>query len=302
MLRLGIRLGILLVALALLAAGCGGGAGAPAAASPITFAALKDSAQRSADASSGRFTFAMEMAMPGFAEPFSFTGEGAFDSAVEKTSMSIDLSSFAELMKGMAAAFGGSGPELDADDWRIDAVVDGLVMYMRMPLVADKLPAGKEWVKIDLEQAAAQLPGVDVDQFLQFAGHGPESTLDYLRAVSGPITPVGVETVRGESATRYSTTIDIRKYGNLVTGEAKEQLDSMLDQLVAQTGLDAIPVDVWIGQDGLVRRIEMTFAMTQPGSTERLEASMTFEIFDYGKPVEIILPLEAETADVTALR
>jgi hypothetical protein len=301
MVRLGFRLVVLLAALALVAVGCGGG-GVPAVASPITFEALKDSARRSADASSGRFAFGMEMSMPGFAEPFAFTGEGAFDSAAEKTSMSIDLSSFAELMKGMASAFGGSGAELDADDWRIDGVVDGLVMYMRMPFIADKLPAGKEWVRIDLAQAAAQLPGVDVDQFLQFAGHGPESTLDYLRAVSGPITPVGVETVRGESATRYSTTIDVRKYGNLATGEAKERLDSMLDQLVAQTGLDAIPVDVWIGEDGLVRRLEMTFAMTQPGSTERLEASMTFELFDYGKPVEIILPLESETVDVSALR
>jgi hypothetical protein len=207
-------------------------------------------------------------------------------------------------MKEMAGAFGGDAGDLDLDPeaWKIEAVMDGLVMYMRFPFLSSELPDGKEWVKIDLREAARQIPGLDLDQLMQFANNGPQSSLEYLKAVAGEIKPVGVEEVRGEQATHYVTTIDLLKYKNLVPeGSTREALGSMFEELVKQTGLREIPVDVWVGQDNLVRRMEMAFSIAQPGSTERLDASMTFEMFDYGKPVEITLPLEAETASITDL-
>ena len=293
-------------ALALAAAGCGGGAGGTGVvAQPISVKELSESVQRSADATSGRFTFAMEMAMPGFSETLAFTGDGAFDTKVGKTSMTLDMSAFATLMKKMAGAFGGDTGDLDLDPeaWKIEAVMDGLVMYMRFPFLSSELPDGKEWVKIDLREAARQIPGLDLDQLMQFANNGPQSSLEYLKAVAGEIKPVGVEEVRGEQATHYVTTIDLLKYKNLVpAGTTREALGSMFEELVKQTGLQKIPVDVWVGHDNLVRRMEMAFSIAQPGSTERLDASMTFEMFDYGKPVAIILPLEAETASITDLK
>ena len=115
------------------------------------------------------------MAIPPLTGSLGFTGEGAFDTGVDKTEMSLDLSSFLKLMQGFAGSLGGSGVDtgLDPDDFKLDAVMDGLVMYMRFPFLADKLPGGKEWVKIDLRQAASRVPGVDLDQFLQFANNGP---------------------------------------------------------------------------------------------------------------------------------
>lgn len=293
-------------ALALVATGCGGGAVSTAAvAQPISLQELSESAERSADATSGRFTFSMEMAMPGFSEQLAFTGEGAFDTKVGKTEMSLDMSAFATLMKELAGAFGGdaSGLDLDAEAWKIEAVLDGLVMYMRFPFLSSELPAGKEWVKIDLREAASQIPGLDLDQLLQFANNGPQSSLEYLKAVAGEIEPVGVEEVRGEQATHYKTAIDLLEYKNLVPeGSTREALGSMFEELVKQTGLQEIPVDVWVGQDDLVRRMQMALSITQPGSADRLDASLTFEMFDYGKPVTITLPLAAETASITDLK
>jgi hypothetical protein len=302
-LRVPVALLVLLAALALAGAGCAGGGGGSSVPTPTTLDALADSARRSADASSGRFAFTMDMSMTGFSETLGFTGEGAFDTATGKTEMSLDLSAFFELMKGFAGSLGGGDAmgDLDADDFKIDAVLDGLVMYMRFPFLRDKVSGGKEWVKIDLRQAASKVPGLDLDQFLQFAQNGPQSSLDYLRAVSGPIEPVGVDEVRGVSATHYRTTIDMTKYANLVPEGSREQLRSMLDQLVRQTGLQQIPVDVWVGEDGLVRKLELAMTMTQPGSTQSASATMRFEMFDYGKPVTIVLPLPSETADVTSL-
>jgi hypothetical protein len=295
---------VVLALLAVVASGCAGGGGTTAAA-PTSLEALADSARRSADASTGRFTFAMDMSMPGFGGAFGFTGEGAFDTKVGKTQMSIDLSSFFELMKGLASSFGGSTSgslgDVDADDFKIDAIVDGLVMYMHMPFLEDKIPGGKPWVKIDLRKAAASVPGFDVDELLQFTNNGPQSTLSYLEAVSGSIETVGVEDVRGTSTTHYRVSIDLTKYANLVPSAQREKLASLLDQLVKQTGVRTIPVDVWVDADSLVRKLEMDFSMTQPGSSQTATASMTFEMFDYGEPVNITLPLPEETADVTSL-
>jgi len=293
---------VLLVALAVALAGCGGGGGVPVAA-PTTLDALASSATKSASASTGRFTFSMDMSMPGFAEGLRFDGEGSWDSKVGKTQMSLDLSAIVDMMKGMAGSLGGdaSAAGLDGEDFKLQVVLDGLVMYMRIPFLADKLPGGKEWVKIDLRDAAAQVPGLDLDQLMQFANNGPQTTLEYLKAVSGSIDTVGAETVRGTPTTRYRTSIDVAKLTNVVPEGQREALGSMMDALVEQTGLASIPVDVWVGEDGLVRKLLMTMSMTQPGGSESLDASMTFEIFDYDKPVRITLPLAAETTDISSL-
>ena len=110
-----------------------------------------------------------------------------------------------------------------------------------------------------------------------------------------------MEEVRGVSTTHYRTSVDLTKYAKLVPESQREQVSSMLDELVQQTGLREIPVDVWVGEDGLVRRLELTMTMTQPGSTQTAAASMSYEMFDYGEPVHITLPLPSETVDVTAL-
>ena len=56
---------------------------------------------------------------------------------------------------------------------------------------------------------------------------------------------------------------------------------------------------MWVGEDGLVRKLEMTMSMTEPGTAQAAAASMSYEMFDYGEPVHITLPLPAETVDVS---
>jgi hypothetical protein len=213
-----------LLAGVLLVAGCGGSS--PAAAVPTTLDGLAASAQRSANASTGRFSFALTMSIPPIADGLGFTGEGAFDAAVDKTEMTLDLSSFVKLMEGIGGASGG----LDADDFRMSAVLDGVVMYLRFPFLADKLPSGKPWVRIDLQQAAANVPGVDLEQMLQLANNGPHATLDYLRAVSGEIETVGADMQRGVATTHYRTTVDLAKYARLVPEAQRELIGSVLDR------------------------------------------------------------------------
>ena len=303
----GIALCSSLAALSLaLATGCGGSDGATAVAGePINFQELARSASASSDATSGRFAFDMRMSFPGADEPFAFSGEGAFDARSERASFSVDMSSFASLLGGLFAGLAGpntaGAPDFDDPSaWKIEAVQDGTVSYVRFPALDEQLPDGKSWIRTDSHTAAGQ--GVDVSQLDQFTSNDPRELLDFLQGVSGEIETVGSEVLRGVRTTHYRATIDPLEYAKLAPPEKRQELESLVEQMAGQSGLGAIPVDVWLDENGLVRKLTMAFSATQPGTSESSDVSMTFELYDYGERVDIDLPPESEVVDASAVR
>ena len=295
----------LVVALtAALAAGCGGSEAVTG--DPISVRELAQSASTSAEATSGRFVFAMSMSVPGADEPFAFSGEGAFDTLSKRASFSVDMSSFASLLGGLFAGMAGpsSGTgSLDFDDpsgWKIDAVQDGTVSYVRFPALQDQLPAGKTWIRTDGSDVAGQ--GFDFTQFEQFTKNDPREMLDLLQAASGEIEIVGAEELRGVETTHYRATIDPLENTGLVPADKREELESLAEQLAAQSGLGEVPVDVWLDAGGLVRKLTMAFSATQPGTSDASEVSVTFELYDYGETITIDLPPASEVVGASAVR
>lgn len=285
-------------------AGCGGGAeSSVTGGEPISFERLSQAAVASADATSGRFEFSFEMTLPGTEKPFALSGDGAFDASTNRNAISIDFSLFAELF---ASTFSGLGnmpadaPDFgDAEAWKIDVRQDGEVVYVHFPLLSSELPADKSWVRMDVGNA---LEGseFDLSALHELAGN-PRDMLDFLRAASGEIETVGVETLRGVDTTRYRATLNLADYENLVPADRREELRSILGELIEQSGLGEIPVDVWLDDFGLVRKFEMSFTATQPGTTNTAEASTTFELYDYGKPVDVAPPPADEVVDASSL-
>jgi len=288
-----------------LVAGCGGSGGNTAVAGePISFQELAKSASSSSDATSGRFAFDMTMSFPGADEPFAFSGEGAFDARSKRASFSVDMSSLASLLGGLFAGMAGSstasGPDFDDPSaWKIEAVQDGTVSYVRFPALDEQLPNGKSWIRTDSRTAAGQ--GFDVSQFDQLASNDPRELLDFLQGVSGEIETVGSEVLRGVKTTHYRATIDPLEYAKLAPAEKQQELQSLVEQMAGQSGLGEIPVDVWLDESGLVRKLTMAFSATQPGTSEQSNVSMTFELYDYGEAVDIALPPQSEVVDASAL-
>jgi hypothetical protein len=285
-------------------AGCGGGTSVTGG-EPISFEQLSQAAMTSADASSGRFSFSFEMELPGTEKPFAFAGEGAFDARTNRAAMSLDFSSFAEMLGAMVGGFGGGLPAdaPDFDDpsaWQIEAVQDGTVVYMRFPVLSSQLPAGKSWVQMDVGEAA-RTQGFDLSQFQDLTSNDPRKMLELLRATSNEIETVGTETLRGVRTTHYRTTVNLADYEKLVPADEREELRSMLGEMVEQTGLGEIPIDVWLDDFGLVRRFDMSFTATQPGTTQSADGKLTFELFDYGKQVDVDVPPAAEVVDASTL-
>ena len=279
-------------------AGCGG---VSVADDVVTLEGIAHAAQTSADATSGRFGFVMEMTAPDGYETISFSGAGSFDAASGRTAMRLDMSSFASLLGGFPATGAKGAPDFgDPELWKVDAVQDGLVMYMRFPLLSSVVPGGKPWVKLDLGRAS-RLAGVDVTQLQELTSNDPRDALRYLEAVGGTLERVGEEELRGVGTVQYRTTIDFLKVQKLLPAEKREELGSMLQELVKQSGLRMIPVDVWVDESSLVRKMQMTMSATQPGTFQTFEVSMRLEFYDYGEKIDIALPPAAQVVDAAAL-
>ena len=298
----------LLSACALIVAGCGGGdAGAPeVAGEPISYEELMRSASASTAATSARFAFDVSMAAPGVDEPFAFAGEGAFDVAAERSWFSVDMSSFASLVGGLLSGLAGPNADdlrnlQDPEGWKIEVVQDGDTGYLRFPALDDQLPRGKTWIRARDGTPLVQ-GGFDFDELEQFTRNDPRRALDSLRPVTGEIEVVGTEQLRGVETTHYRALVDPAELAKQAPREGLEAAQSLVDQLVAQSRLGEIPVDVWLDADGLVRKFLMAFTATQPGSSETSEASMGFELWDYGSEIDIDVPPAAEVAEASALR
>jgi hypothetical protein len=276
------RIVLLLAALLLLPA-CGGGDSV--AADPVAEAAAKTT-----EAGSSRIEFTMAIEAEG--QKFSMRGEGVFDYTSPRGRMTLDLGNFPELSRG---ALTGR---------RMEFVFDGLVYYMKFPEGVEELrPLGDKWLKLDLAKVDEET-AVDLGA-LQQANQNPAQLMQFLRGASDDIEELGQEDVRGVEATHYRATVDFdavidqtAEIGEL-SDEMREQLEAEIERMKSQTGLETLPVDVWLDEENVVRRMRMDLSFPVEG--EQMGMDMTMDFFDFGVDVNVAPPPAEETVDITAL-
>ena len=259
------------------AAGCGddGGQSISSTDGLSPKAVLARAADATVAANSARMSFVMEMnGVPG-AGDVTIDGEGAMDFDRHLAVMTMDIPDFGTGVSGEA-----------------EIRIVGSVMYMRMPLpeeAANEL-GGKSWFSIDLREAG-KAAGIDVSQQMW---SDPRQTLAMLEGVSGEITVVGEEEVRGVDTTHYHADVDLRK----AIESAGDVIDpEVFSQFTEQLGMTSIPVDVWVDGENQVRRMEMT--MTMPNTDTRILART--ELHDFGTDVDVSPPPADDVMDMTDL-
>jgi len=297
--RLSVPLVAVTVALGLLSSGCGGSAGAIPELASLTQAA---NSSASADTAKFALTFEMTLPVPGASQALSFSAEGGFDTPAKRSRMKIDLSSLAKLMDQVGSSLGGkvTGDLGDPGDWKLEAITDGDVAYIRFPPIAKELPDGKTWVKGDAgDFSKADTTGLG--QFSSLSGMDPRDVFGFLKAVSGSIEAVGSEDVRGIETSHYRATLDPAKLTELVPAGQREALGGV-DDAARQAGITELPLDVWIDAENRIRKLSIALDAKMPGSDESLEASFLVELYDYGTPLVLDLPPADQVADAAALK
>lgn len=167
---------------------------------------------------------------------------------------------------------------------KVDMVTVWPLMYMRFPAAADsRLPPGKEWIKYDLQKLGKEL-GVDFTELMQASRSDPSHALAYLQKVAD-LETVGAEEVRGTETTHFRGVVDMRS-----VADAYPELKDSVDAVIRQSGIDRMPVDVWVSADGLVRRMTMRYQDMRSLGSPSTDMTMEMELYDFGAAVTIEEP------------
>ena len=258
-------------AIALLAA-CGGGG------TPASVTLLRNAPNSTGAAGTSRAETLIER--PG-SQPIKITGE--VDFRAHRGHMLIDLSQL-----------GLPGPPLDA-------IYDNATVYEKFPpALAAALPAGKSWVKVDLASAGRSV-GADFSALTQNGASDPTQALDFLRGASDSVSRVGTEDVRGTSTTHYRAVVDLNKAADL-SPTARDAIKSTIKLLGSSTQ----PMDVWVDAQGRVRQLKYTVDLSKSkvaSSVPSVPGTVTFtlNLFDFGVPVQAVVPPADQVADLSAL-
>jgi hypothetical protein len=280
-----------LSALALLAAAAGiaacgessDGGGGVAVLSPRALASVADKTTATGGL---HMTLDQTMTIPGEGT-IPTHAEGSFDTRARRGEITTttDLSSVA-----------GAG-DLRAAASEQHVILDGLTFYMTSPVLAESFPAGKKWLKLDIGKLGKQA-GIDFGALTQ-SGQDPTQALQYLRAASGDIVKVGAETVRGEPTTHYRATIDFDKVADAAPADQRAAIRRSIRQIVRLAGTSRAPMEVWIGEDGLARRL--TDRITTKIAGRRSTITQRIELYDFGAKVDVQIPRASETLDAANL-
>lgn len=299
-----VRLALLAVAALLVLTGCLGGeklasedeapavpaGGEPAMDGAPKAAVLAAAATHTGEAGSVKIDMTLALTLPGAPDRVNLLLAGAFDLEKQRGRLAFDYGN-------LLAALGPGSEQMSA--FLPDRMIfDKEAVYLRMPNLAELSPGAKKWVKLDLAELGAQ-QGLSVSGVEQLGQADPAQLLALLESVEGSIEDLGPDTVRGQAATHYRATLDMAKIAATAPPEQQALLEGQLEQL-SQTGLDSLPVEVWIDDQNRVVRMSSTIAVPDTG-TGAGTISFDAELYDFGVPVTIKTPGKKHVTGVDEL-
>ena len=246
---------LLLCVLALLAAACGG--------DTTSLEPLAEAARKTNDVPGTHFE--MTGKVVGGGERLEFRGPGEIADHGRKLHMRMTMPAEILGMKGLADG-----------DVTFDVLSSGRYFFFRGGPFTEL--AGGKWVRIKDDE-----PGFDLGQ------NDPSQMLEYLHATS-EVEALGEDTVRGVHTTHYEARIQLDRIAERVSPEAGRSLR----QVTEGADIKEIPLEVWVDNESLVRRLTMDWH--PDGGTVAFE----MELFGFGD-LEIDVPAASDSVDLSKL-
>ncbi len=247
---------------ALLLAGCSGGGGGTSNTNLAQLVA--DSAVKST-ATTSRLAIDVTVSQPG-SSSVDITGSGEFDYA-KHTGV---------ITETIPSVSGNPGGTVEIREF-------GQTVYVKVPNATDP---SRPWVKTDARTFGSQNGGAGASDPSQF--------LSYLRGASSGITDEGADTVRGTHTRKLKANLDLRKAAAKLPTDRRAAVEKAIQQL----GTSTIPAEVWIDDQGRLRKMTFSLQVNAGGqgttgstsATQTASFSLTLELFDYGAPVDVSPP------------
>ena len=243
-------------------------------------------AERSCTVESASFTMAFRFDGP--SGPVGADAEGAFDTVAGRSRFALSYGDLvrqglgeaaeSELFAGLTEAVGDGLEVVTADD----------TVYVRAGVLSAFLGVDTPWAAIRGPEAAAQRRGL--------APLGSSDPCDLLAVLEGvgEVTEVGREELDGVTTTHYRVVVDPDR----VAEQAPAGTPEAVRGAVADLEVFDPEAEVWIGDDGIVRRARYTFGAA--ADTGFGAGSLTLDLFGVGAPVDIAVPPADQVTELDA--
>lgn len=245
---------------------------------------VQKSPDKTAGAGSSNFQFEIHLNGSAIKQEVTLTGDGAFEFKAGKGTVNIQM-----------PATGSDKPV------KIPTVINAGVVYQQYPEeVAKQLPGGKPWVKIDVGKLRQ---GTSASALAQGQSSDPTASLAYLRGVDDDkdVKKVGTEKLREAATTHYVVMLDLRTAAARAGDDRRDSIEDFAIQLGAQE----ISADVWIDEEGRVRRmrylIDTSKAASNLAPAGSTKVATSLELFDFGTQVKADPPPSSQVTDATKL-
>jgi hypothetical protein len=214
----------------------------------------------------------------GQATEFKVSAEGGMDLRNERGLMTMSF----EFPEGFGGGIGDASCEMR---------FEGDSGYLSVPEAQRAATGGKAWAK-------GLVSGVGFSGTVSAAS--PDAFLDLIGGIES-LEQDGSEDVRGVATTRYTGTLSRDAFIEQALANVPEESRDQARQAFESFAPEGFPVELWVDDENLVRRIRMEMEL---GGGESIGATSvsTVEFFDYGEPVEVEIPDPADTQDVGDLQ
>jgi hypothetical protein len=172
------------------------------------------------------------------------------------------------------------------------------VIYMHSPLFSAALH-GKGWMKLDMARLE-RANGVNLNALTSTGSNDPTEMLQTLENESDSLRNLGAATVRGVPTVHYRAVIDLAKAAKNAPAALRAAVRKSDARLIQMLGTDRMPMDVWIGQDRLVRRIAYRMSVPVAATGGTMAMDIRLDLFDFGVPVHVTPPPAREVAELPA--
>lgn len=216
------------------------------------------------------------------------TFSGEFNSDAGYFAMLMDLSTFLE----------ASGEEIPPEvldslgDLTMEMRTVGDTGYVRFALFS-LLGVPTDWVSFPAEEA-----GGAAGAFASTTPMNPADLFELFSSSASDVVDNGTEDIRGTTTTHYTLTVDPEALRENAT---EEQLSQMGDG--GTLPITSVPVDMWVGDDGYLYRMTMSFDGTSVDTGDGGFESMTmqYDIFDHNTDIPANPPPPDQVTDGASL-
>lgn len=283
-------LAVTLTSLAIATGACTSGSDEGGAAKGPPGQVVAASAVKTTEAKSARAAFTLDLRGQSVPEDNATLskGEGAVDFMARKAS-------FTQTLPGAGAAGGG----------QVQTVVStGTTAYVKLPPAIARAGGlgDKVWASIDIADLG-QAPGAGLPSLTQATSSNPTQAVELMRGAVGDVTAVGKDKVRRDDTTHYKGAFDAAKAAEA----APPDQQTALRKFAQAFGGQALAADVWIDEQGRLRKLTYTLELSKLPAAPGVPApngtlDVAIEFYDFGVPVEANIPPADQVVDYKTIK